>query len=438
MKASFPVPAILKLLQCICAGISICIASVGYSAPSKSLETKIGSRVNFDADSGETTSTRYFIRQESSAVLYKKSLGLALHTNLYFAVDTDREFIENNEWYVIRPDSLFIEFQRDFFRATAGMQQISWGESFGLPIVDVVNPVDLSEPIGSESQDYKIAVPVTGVEFIGGNFYLQGLYVPLARRSPIPEELNGIEVVKLPSFKVGEASEYGGRVGYLFPFGLDLKAFYYHHNSRLPRFELDLSSSTQPRLIVAETTQNSYGFSISQPLDDVVIRADALFESGYLTPAITRTTPAAEAPFRKTAIADRVQVVGGADYTTSGGNMFGLQFQFENVQRRRADVSAAANNVPIGSEIIEETDVPKYWAGARMMLVSDSQNFSFDIFGFHGVGNDDWWIRPLAKAQFAERFEFTAEANLTDGNGNGNPDIFFRRRNITGTLSYRF
>jgi hypothetical protein len=344
-------------------------------------------------------------------------LGLALHTNLYFAVDTDREFIENNEWYVIRPDSLFLEFQRDFFRATAGMQQITWGESFGLPIVDVVNPVDLSEPIGSESQDYKIAVPVTSIEFIGGNFYLQGLYVPLARRSPIPDELNGIPVIELPPFRVGEASEYGGRVGYLFPFGLDLKALYYRHNSRLPRFELDLSSPTEPRLIVAETTQNSYGFSISQSLDDVVIRADAVFESGYLMPAITRTTPAAEAPFRKTAIADRVQVVGGADYTSGGGNMFGLQFQFENVQ---------------------ETNVPKYWAGGRMMLVSDSQDFSFDIFGFHGIGNDDWWIRPLARVQFAQRFELTAEANLTDGNGNGNPDIFFRRRNITGTLSYRF
>ena len=440
MTRSLPAPAIVTALVYLFAGISFCIVSTGYSAPSKSLETRIGSRVNFDADSGETTSTRYFIRQESSAALYKKSLGLALHTNLYFAVDTDREFIENNEWYVIRPDSLFLEFQRDFFRATAGMQQITWGESFGLPIVDVVNPVDLSEPIGSESQDYKIAVPVTSVEFIGGNFYLQGLYVPLARRSPIPDDLNGIPVIELPPFKVGEASEYGGRVGYLFPFGLDLKALYYHHNSRLPRFELDLSSPTEPRLIVAETTQNSYGFSISQSLDDVVIRADALFESGYLTPAITRTTPAAEAPFRKTTVADRVQVVAGADYTSGGGNMFGLQFQFENVQNPRESGSGAVSNSISngGGELVEETNVPKYWAGGRMMLVSDSQDFSFDIFGFHGIGNDDWWIRPLARAQFAQRFEFTAEANLTDGSGNGNPDLFFRRRNITGTLSYRF
>ena len=306
----------------------------------------------------------------------------------------------------------------------------------------MVNPVDLSEPIGSESQDYKIAVPVSSVELIGGNFYLQGLFVPLARRSPIPDEVNGIKVIELSPFKVGEGSEYGGRVGYLFPFGLDLKALYYHHNSRLPRFELDVSSPMEPRLIVAETTQNSYGFSISQSLDDVVIRADALYESGYLTPAITRATPAAEAPFRKTRVADRVQVVAGADYTTGGGNMFGLQFQFENVQNPREGESAAIGNSTLspggGGVLVEETDIPKYWAGGRMMLLSDSQDYSFDIFGFHGIGNDDWWIRPLARAQFAQRFEFTAEANLTDGSGNGNPDIFFRRRNITGTLSYKF
>lgn len=438
MTSPLPAYVIPRALLYFCLLALIGMAWAGYAAPSKSLETKIGARVEYDADSGETTSSRYSIRQESSAALYKKSFGLSLHTNIYFAVDTDREFTENKEWYVIRPDSLFIEFQRNFFRATMGMQQITWGESFGLPIVDVVNPVDLSEPIGSESQDYKISVPLSSVELIGGNFYLQGIYVPLARRSPVPDSVNGIRVVDFAPYKFGRDSEYGGRVGYLFPFGLDLKALYYRHNTRLPRFELDLASPSDPRLVLVETNQNSYGLSISQSLEEFVIRADALFEEGYLLPGLTRTTPIAEAPVTRSLLADRFQVVSGVDYTTTGGDMFGLQFQYENVELNSRGRSAEASPTPVSGVREDETPAPKYWAGARMMLVSESQDFSFDIFGFQGIGNDDWWIRPLGRAQFAKRFEFIAQANLTGGNGNGNPDLFFRRRNITGTLSYRF
>ncbi len=386
-------------------------------AANKSLKTRVGSQFTYDIANGRLPHQRYFLRQEASSLMHKRSLGLSFYSNLYFAIDTETEFADSRESYTIRPDSLYAEFQKGALRLTAGMQQLTWGETFGIPVVDVVNPIDVTEPFSSDLANSKIAVPLVTAEVIGQSVYVQGIINPLARRSPLPDSVDGVPVRELPDPQLGNDIEYGGRIGYLTSFGLDIKAIYYRHFNRLPRLVGGLDTTTgTPVLRAAESMQQSIGVAASQAFDSIVIRFDGLYEKEGLEQL---NDPGAPTTLPQVKVTDRVQGALGFDWSSLDGDLIGAQIQ-------------AMEQLP------RPGDSPAVWGGARVSLNLWSERLILDVFALHGIGNDEWWVRPQVSARLSPRLTWLTEINLMDSNGQTSSDIFAYRRTLNSSLSYRF
>lgn len=411
------------------------VLSTPAHAANKSLKTRLGVRTQYDLSGERMTSQRYFLRQEAASLVYKRSTGLSFYSNFFLAVDTERDFEDSNERYTLRADSLYIEYQKSFLRLTAGMQQISWGETFGIPVIDIVNPIDITEPFSSDWNASKIAVPLATAEVIAGNLYLQGLFSPMTRRSPLPPDYLDTPIRELPPTRFGEDMEYGGRIGYLFPFGLDAKFLYYRHYNRIPRLVGSIDTRTgRPVLRATESLQHSFGLAASQAFDSLVIRFDGLYEQNTLE-AVT-----APASLPQARITDRMQAALGADWSSSQGDVLGLQLQGSQLvaqpdQKPYPESPASASG---GTRSTTAQKDPDLWAGARIALHAFRERVSFDVFGLLGLNSDDWWLRPQLTLRLPPRLEWTTELNLMMADPNGGSEILAERRLVNSSLSYRF
>ena len=394
-------------------------------AGSKKLRTQVGARSYFDVGVGEITNQRYSIRQEASSFVYKKKYGLSLFSNVLFTWDAEQRFLENNRHYQIRADSLFVEWQKSVIRASLGMQQLTWGETFGLPIVDVVNPLDISQPFTVDLSELKMSVPLANLELIADNFYVQVLYNPISRRTPVPDSINGVRVVQPEPFQFLKDSEYGGRVGYLFDFGLDVKFLYYEHYSRPLRYQLELGQeSVLPQLILVETKQQSFGFSASQAFDVLVFRLDTVFENGFPFRNEIDDLPVQQALLKKVQVSQRYQTIFAADYSTDAGDNYGLQYQ-----------GLGYSKLP---EIEEGYHPLLHWAGIRASWNFFQGQLNLDLFGITGVNNQDLWINAQTRVHVLKRVELSVEGNLMRSKKDGNRDLFQNRSVVNTGLIYVF
>jgi hypothetical protein len=416
------------------AGSSFALAST------KSLRTRIGSQTSFDVADERLASQRFYLRQSASSLMYKKSYGLSFHSQFYLGLDTQRDFRDSGEPYSLRAESLYVELQRSALRLAVGMQQVTWGETFGLPVVDIVNPIDVTEPFSSDYNANKMAVPLVSAEVIAGSFYIQGLLNPLARRSPLPDQIQGVPVKEMPDNSLGQDMEYGGRIGYLFGFGLDAKALYYRHYNRLPFFVGTLDPQrNSPVLLATESLQHSFGFAASQAFDAVVLRLDALYEVDTLEHLDNGTTPLPSAR-----VSNRAQGAFGMDWSSEGGDVVGAQIQAaQYLHSDETKIPGAPQPDPSNGPTEPKATSSKadLWGGLRLALPFWGDRLQLDTFVLHGLGNPSWWLRPQLTARFAPRVEWITELNImqstaeTERRSNG---VLTDRRLATSSLSYRF
>lgn len=393
-------------------------------AEAKTLRTHAGTQSTLDAETGKILNQRLSIRQEAVSLLYKKKYGLSFYADTTIRLDTVEDF-SSGEFYDVRIETLYGEWQRGLFRTTLGMQTFTWGETFGVPITDVVNPIDFTQPFSSDLNAAKMSVAAASLELITGNFYLQALGTPFPRRSPLPSEIEGIEVVQPGDHEWGQTFEYGGRIGYLFDLGLDVKVFYYAHFSRTPRFELRFpSAETGPRLVHVESEMETVGLSASQAFDQIVLRFDGVYENGYLVPVSFKETPLEEAVSLRVRATERAQGTAGLDYTTDSGDLYGLQYQTDH--------------------LLDAGSVPKFraqtlhWAGAQVSFSFFSDRLAAGAFVLRGVANSDLWVRPKFTLFATDRVKIESEANILESDGDGNTDLYSDRKNLIIGGSYRF
>jgi hypothetical protein len=393
-------------------------------ALAKTLRTHASTQSNIDMDDQVLRNQRFSIRQEAISLLYKKRYGLSFYADTTIRFDTMEEF-DSGENYDFRIETLYAEWQKGLFRTTLGMQTFTWGETFGVPITDVINPIDYTQPFSSEVGAAKMSIAAASVEMIAGGFYLQALGTPFPRRSPLPKQVEDIEVIDPEEHDWGQTFEYGGRAGYLFGMGLDLKVFYYSHFSRTPRFELRVPSPTsRPLLVPIEAEVETIGLSASQAFESVVFRFDGVYENGYLLPLSLAGVPFEEALSLRVGATERTQATVGIDYTTEKRHLFGLQYQADHLMHQDA--------VPL---FRTQT---LHWGGAQMNLNFFSEQLTAGVFALAGLGNGDLWVRPKVTIFATNRIKIETEANFLSSDGDGNTDLYSNRKNLIIGAGYRF
>lgn len=285
----------------------------------------------------------------------------------------------------LEPDIRALSLSRadDHTDIQLGFQQIAWGETFGFPIADVVNPRDLRDPYFFEMDWIRRANFTANVQVMFDNLRLQAVATPVPRNNvlpergsafdPFPELLDGIPLAPQRSFPIdrwGQDGEYGGRVGYLFDFGLDVALLYLYHWNRTPVVELQLVNF-QPVLVPVQERIHTAGLTFSKAFEDWVLRGDTVvhFEEPLIDDQLG-------APDRIT----HVQSVLGADVTTETEWTFGGQVHYDH--RDGAPPGAAPR------------DANRQWVSARIQKLLFDGDLEPQIFAFVGLDNSDRWVQP--------------------------------------------
>jgi len=285
---------------------------------------------------------------------------------------------------------LVINYKDDHHVVNLGLQNISWSETFGVNIMDVINPRDYAFYIFDDLNMSKIPVNLINYQYFYNNVSLQLIYNPEARIDRLaqsgslfdPYAKFNIPIERSPAPETFSDSEYGGKIRYLFSGGLDLGFIYYSHFNRNPVIYLDPSLN---KLHSHLEKVNSFGQTFSFVFKELVFRGDYLFTPG--TPYSTN-----DMKFR---YSDRHQAILGGDYSNAEGFSLGVQLHMDTL-------------------------LDHQWISAQIKNSFFKESFRPSFMVFSGFDNKDLWARAELSYYYNSNLQITPQYNYLSGkNGEG-------------------
>jgi len=350
------------------------------------------------------------ILTEDGTVSRNRPYGFIKHQTSVFSEDSPTRWSMDASlrgWVDVRGDldnevqgeldlrALSISRADDHTDIRVGFQQIAWGETFGLPIADLVNPRDLRDPFFVEMDWVRRSTFTANVQVMFESLRLQGVATPVPRNNVLPERgsaydpfppiLDGARVQDQRDFpldRFGRDGEYGGRAGYFFEFGLDVGLLYLFHWNRTPVYELELRGM-EIVLVPVQERVHTAGLTFSKAFEDWVLRGDTVVHVN--APKIADDLGP---PERVT----HVQSVLGADMTTESDWVLGAQLHFD--QR--------------GDESLQ-------WVSARVQKLLFDGDLEPQVFAYVGVDNTDRWVQPRVDWHVAEPWTVSLRADFVWG-----------------------
>lgn len=380
---------------------------------SQSIESEIGYDALWNANSKANELSRPYVLQKFAGEVASLTTDKKLTFTGSYRLRGKKPIAHPDGQYQLEMRSLHLEAGGDFWHLIAGLQEVIWGEAFGLPVADVINPYDLTEYSLAQRSESRIPLAMLNTVFNQGPFSLQLIYVPLPRRSPDPEIGDGIEQIDPPKYRMFKDSEYGGRIGYLHSSGLDLKPFYYSHWSRWPVYSPQIFPEGL-RLGPVESRVQSYGLSFSQAFQAVVVRSDV---------AEHRNIPIFNPKKNTVEFYTQQQATIGADYNLdSGQGAFGGQLQVEDGTPRPSFLERG----------------PLVYGALRMTGSFFNAALAPELLNFRGINNSDSWIQAKLSWYLPADLTVTVNADWVFQGEHGHPFYFIPQRRTFSRLSYRF
>jgi hypothetical protein len=283
-----------------------------------------------------------------------------------------------------------------------GLQRVSWGETFGISVLDVVNPVDYSNPLASSAKETQLPSPILSLVYQADPFTLQGIVAPCVRDSVAPSAdsrfspLAQITSVQLNvqnergQFATCEPrnSEGGGRLSWLGDSGLDLSAIYYTHQNRNLVYDFWKKQERNTASVInAEPAREkvySLGASSSYAFESSVLRFEGAFTVGQ---------PLWFSTQYGLIFGDILRTIAAYDFVTEQQYNFGLQHHMDSV---------------IGGE-------NKHWASLFGRLDFWEKSLEMESFGIFGLNNDDKRIKGTIKWNANHIFSLGASYDWIDG-----------------------
>jgi len=292
-------------------------------------------------------------------------------------------------------------FNSDLMKITAGYFIESWGETFGVYPLDVVNPRDHGEVAFTEFEETKLAVLGLNSTVYAGPVKVQAIVVPKPARADLPETVFDLTMRDEVSFEAGADMEYGGRASTLLS-GIDVSLFFYDHWNRMPVFA-NIRENFKNVLVHRAYTVKTYGASYSYATQAMVFRGDFALHQGQ--PVTTTTLESLVAGKLNTPVlTDQFQSILGVDYTTEGGLTTGVQYHLEVWKDQVSEVMKNNN---------------RHWVSTQVVKAILDGAVEFKLFIFRGLDNNDILARPLVTWHPTEATSLSLEADMVEGKGDG-------------------
>ncbi len=320
-----------------------------------------------------------------------------------------RSFLDKRE-NELALGALNVSWNKGHFNFVLGVQEVAWGETFGVQVTDLINPRDLRDAFFNEPSWIRQGVLALNAGYIWDKLSIQTIVTPVPRNNRYPYEIATVPVVEAPDFEVknfGQDTEAGARLGYLFDMGLDTNLFYLTHFNRNPTF---VSSTSNGRAVLEPLRErvHSVGAIISYALKEWVFRVESVVHL--------------KSPYQSSALSALSRVrfwrsIFGTDWTPDNSLDIGLQYHLDDA---------------VGDQ--------RHWVAARVEKKFFDELLSPSVFVFYGLNNSDFWIEPRLSWHIATDWSLTVLADIVINRSAmvGYFDLFQNEDRVFTWLKYRF
>ncbi len=227
----------------------------------------------------------------------------------------------------------YLDLSAEWYRLRLGRQQVVWGKTDGLRLLDLVNPMNLREFILDDFIDSRIPLWMARTDLYIGDDTLQFLLVPDVRFNKIPGPGDRFEPVYLkrvrafPAVHVDEGrpphtlsnTEIGVRYSG-FAHGWDYSVNYFRHWEDSPLFFKEVLGG-EDLIVMRRKRLETVGGSFSKAFGGIVFRGEAAFNMGRYF-----STTAAAVPSGQVA-KDEIKAAFGIDYSRGDWLISGQLFE---------------------------------------------------------------------------------------------------------------
>jgi len=183
---------------------------------------------------------------------------------------------------------LYVDLRKGPLFLRLGKQQIVWGESDGLRLADIINPLDLRAHYLLESwEDIRIGLPaIRSIYTVNPKLDLELVWVPVSFEPTkwagqgMYWEIPGLGTGGVPEEEISTSlrnGSVGGKVRTIIGSGLEVSVYDYYHRDEMPHFKLGPTG-----LSLAHPYMNSIGgtFNTNVELLKTIFRGEAVYNIG--------------------------------------------------------------------------------------------------------------------------------------------------------------
>lgn len=180
------------------------------------------------------------------------------------------------DWSQVAPRNFHLTVTEEDLRVRLGYQVLNWGETFGIPPTDIVNPRDYRNFDFLDSPKNKIAIPLLSASYTIGEGSLQAFFSPKGNAAHLPKSVSGLPVnTSRVKDRWLDTFEAGGRFSYVLS-SMNFDVSYLYHFNRFPALDINPTLSGV-ELLPAFTNVSTLGVGVSRGFEEVVVRADARY-----------------------------------------------------------------------------------------------------------------------------------------------------------------
>lgn len=217
-----------------------------------------------------------------------------------------------------------------------GRQIMTFGQSDGLPITDLISPLDLVEFLARDYDDIRIGVDGVRINYSKNNINLDLFFVPVSQfnRLPIPntpwgvnlaEGLTGDDYINQLPDKNIKNSDIGFRSSF-YKKGVDFSFTVLHTWDKQPLFIINppVSETSSSTIDIVYHRLDLASFDFAKPINKVVLKG----EFSYYFNKTYETSVSGADIFRK---ANALNAMLGIDYMPGKEWLFAIQYQNEHI-----------------------------------------------------------------------------------------------------------
>lgn len=328
-----------------------------------------------------------FASQERSWLLPDRLalIGRARHMR-YFGQDALQSDYSEAEWVELSGEWLVAQHALKI-----GVQELVWGETIGLPLVDLVHARDQREPIFTDPSETRLPAAMAVLSLAPfANWNWQSFVTPLPPKPRLPKRRAELAIIDRSHSSVDQEAEFGTRLGWLSPSGIDTKIYALRHASRIPIYEPVIVDG-QAALSYHSSMLNTAGAGLSYAAGAWVLRGDFVrhLNQAFWSPSKSSLEHGA---------VDRLAL--GIDWSGEDTRFFALQYSQDQYASQFASLI---------------TPRWRRWMAGKFSLPLAGRSFKVEGLVMQGLGHRDLWLQPRVLAETASGLSVELRADLLSG-----------------------